>query len=122
MPYTSPMRYVLPFLLFTLPAHADPATVVDVEARQTSDGWRFDVTLAHADTGWDDYADGWRVELEDGTIVGERPLGHPHVEEQPFTRATSGVAIPDDVTEVFVRARTNVDGWAETTSAVELPR
>jgi len=117
------MRYlILLLVLSALPANADPAEVVDVQARLTSDGWRFDVTIAHGDTGWDDYADGWRVELEDGTIVGERPLAHPHVEEQPFTRATSGVAIPESTGQVFIRARTNVEGWAEATTAVTLPR
>ena len=28
------------------------------------------VTLTHPDTGWDDYADGWRVEDADGTVLG----------------------------------------------------
>ncbi len=115
------MRYLIPLLILSFPAHADPAEVVGVEARSTSDGWRFDVTLAHGDTGWEDYADGWRVELADGTIVGERPLAHPHVDEQPFTRSTSGVAVPDGTEQIFIRARTNTDGWAETTTPVTLP-
>lgn len=110
------MKYLIPLLLAASPAFADPAEVVEINATALPNGWRFDVTLAHADTGWDDYADGWRVELADGTVVGDRPLGHPHVAEQPFTRATSGVTIPEDITQVFIRARTNVDGWAETTT------
>lgn len=116
------MNYRIILLLFAFPAHADPAEIVGVEATPGGDSWRFSVTLAHGDTGWDDYADGWRVELADGTIVGERPLAHPHVEEQPFTRSTSGVRIPDGTTQVFIRARTNVDGWAEDTSAYTLPQ
>lgn len=116
------MRYLIPLLLAATPALADPAQVVAVAATASTNGWRFDVTLAHGDTGWDDYADGWRVELADGTIVGERPLAHPHVAEQPFTRSTSGVAIPDGTTEVFIRARTNVDGWAEDTTPHNLSR
>ena len=93
-----------------------------MNASPTPSGWRFDVTLAHAETGWDDYADGWRIELADGTILAERPLSHPHVEEQPFTRSTSGVALPDGVAQVFVRARTSVEGWADATTPVTIPR
>ncbi len=116
------MHYRFLLLLFALPAHADPAEIVGVEATSGSDGWRFSVTLAHEDTGWDDYADGWRVELSDGTIVGDRPLAHPHVNEQPFTRSASGVAIPEGTDRVFIRARTNVDGWAEDTVPFSLPQ
>ncbi|MEL7027071.1 MAG: hypothetical protein AAGO57_07585, partial [Pseudomonadota bacterium] len=78
------------------------------------------VTLRHGDTGWDDYADGWRVELADGSVLGTRELLHPHVNEQPFTRSLSGVEIPDGTNEVFIRASTNVDGWGETTTAYNL--
>jgi hypothetical protein len=99
------------------PALADPARVVGAEASLGATGWTFHVTLEHGDTGWNDYADGWRIETPDGTILGERPLLHPHVEEQPFTRSLSGVAIPDSVTRVVIRARTNVDGWAEDVSS-----
>lgn len=116
------MKYLIPLLLSASPVLADPAQVVDVSATNSANGWRFDVTLAHGDTGWDDYADGWRVELADGTIVGDRPLAHPHVAEQPFTRATSGVTIPDGTTQVFIRARTNTDGWSAETTPFDLPR
>jgi hypothetical protein len=116
------MRRIFPLLLLAAtPALADPARVVAVEATPGADGWRFAVTLEHGDTGWDDYADGWRVELADGTVIAERPLAHPHVDEQPFTRATSGVTIPDGVTEVFIRARTSVEGWATDVSIVAIP-
>ena len=58
-------------------------------------------------TGWDDYADGWRVEAPDGTILGNRELLHPHANEQPFTRSLSGVVIPADLEEIQIRTRTN---------------
>ncbi|MEM7721486.1 MAG: hypothetical protein AAF376_03855 [Pseudomonadota bacterium] len=108
--------------LLPLPALADPASIVGVEAVQSGEAWRFEVTIEHGDTGWDDYADGWRVELADGTVLATRTLFHPHVEEQPFTRSQSGIDIPDGVTEVQVRASTNVEGWADTTEAFQLPR
>lgn len=102
------------FAIFATPVLADPAEVVGIEIRQTSDGWRFDVAIAHGDTGWDDYADGWRIETPTGEILGERPLAHPHVDEQPFTRALSRVEIPATTTQIMVRASTNVDGYADT--------
>jgi len=96
------------------PAFADPARIVAAEAVPSGAGWRVSVTLEHGDTGWDDYADGWRVELADGTVIDTRPLAHPHVNEQPFTRSLSGVAVPGDTGTVFIRARTSTTGWGET--------
>ncbi len=110
----------LALTLSAAPALADPAEIVDATARATGAGWQFDVTIAHGDTGWEDYADGWRVELADGTILGTRVLVHPHVEEQPFTRSLREVVIPEGVSEVHIRAATNVTGWATTRRALTL--
>ena len=114
------MKQILPFLLLPSIALADDAVIEAAEARQSGDTWTFSVTLSHGDTGWDDYADGWRVVTEDGTELGYRELLHPHVNEQPFTRSLSGVAIPDGVTEVFIEARTNTDGWGQARFPVAL--
>ena len=92
-------------------AFADDAAIEAAEAWQSGNVWTFSVTLSHGDTGWDDYADGWRVVAADGTELGFRELLHPHVAEQPFTRSLSGVTIPDGITQVFIEARTNTDGW-----------
>ena len=100
------------FLLASTAAVADTPVVVDGTARETGPGWTFDVTVSHPDTGWDHYADGWSVFAPDGTELGYRELLHPHETEQPFTRSLSGVSIPDGVTEVVIRARCSVDGWA----------
>jgi hypothetical protein len=94
-------------------ASADPAVVEAASAAASGDDWTFSVTLSHGDTGWDDYADGWRIEDEGGTVLGTRELLHPHVTEQPFTRSLSGVTVPDGTTTVYIRARTNVEGWGE---------
>lgn len=104
------------------PALADPVEIVDVTARQDSQGWTFDVTLLHPDTGWDHYADAWEVLGPDGTSLGIRELVHPHVDEQPFTRSLSGVAVPDDVDHVLIRARCLVDGWSAVQMQVDLKR
>lgn len=72
-------------------------------------GLRFDVTVRHADEGWDHYADAWQVLAADtGELLAERILAHPHTAEQPFTRSLSGVVIPSDTRQVRVRARCNV--------------
>ena len=105
------MKYSLVFALLVTPAAADPVSIDRVVATATGDTWRFDVTLSHPDTGWDHYADGWRVLDMNGNELGMRVLYHPHVEEQPFTRSLSGVVIPAGLREVQIEARCSVDGW-----------
>ncbi len=92
-----------------------------------SDTFTFHVTVAHPDTGWDDYADGWDVVLPDGTVVTKnqgdtftRLLAHPHETEQPFTRSQSGVVIPTGITMVTVRAHDIVDGFGGHEVVVDL--
>ncbi|RMG87022.1 MAG: hypothetical protein D6712_06400 [Chloroflexi bacterium] len=104
------------------------ANVVFVRAVQATNGtWTFHVTVEHPDTGWEDYADGWDVELPDGTVLKRNPddpftrlLLHPHVNEQPFTRSQSGLVIPEGVTQVTVRAHDLVDGWGGREITVDL--
>ena len=106
------MRYVAALLFLCAgPALADPVQIEDVRAVKTGATWTFDVTVRHPDTGWDHYADGWRVLDMDGAELGMRVLHHPHVDEQPFTRSLSGVAIPEGTTQVQIEARCSVDGW-----------
>jgi hypothetical protein len=103
-------------------ALAGEADVVGVEASQSGGSWRFDVAVRHADTGWEHYADSWRVVGPDGTVYGTRVLVHPHVDEQPFTRSLSGVSIPEDVTTVTVEAHDSVHEYGGVTMEVTLPR
>ncbi|MGJ8603059.1 MAG: hypothetical protein ACSHXH_02960 [Marivita sp.] len=107
-------RVLICLACFAEPVLADPPDIIAVEI----DGTRVSVTLAHPDTGWDHYADGWRIEAEDGTIVGTRILLHPHVEEQPFTRSMTVTDLPEGA--LFMRAKCSVDGWSET--RVPVPR
>lgn len=111
--YTARMKYVIPLLFLAGLAQADPPEITAATAQKSGASWSFSVTLIHPDTGWDHYADGWRVEDASGTVLGTRVLAHPHVHEQPFTRNLSGVEIPNGATKVFIRSRCLVDGWSD---------
>ena len=58
----------------------------------------------------------------DGTVLGTCTLLHPHDAEQPFTRSLSGVAIPDHVVEVTIRARDRLHGYGGPELTVGVPR
>jgi hypothetical protein len=90
---------------------AGSVEIINVKAEKQKSGWLFNVTLKHEDTGWDHYADAWRVVTKDGKELGVRTLFHPHVDEQPFTRSLRDVTIPSTVSEVFVEAHDKVHGW-----------
>jgi len=101
---------------------AGEADVLDVQvARQTDGTYRFDVTVAHVDTGWDHYADAFEVVAPDGEVLGVRELLHPHVDEQPFTRSLGGVEIPEGVTKVTVRAHDSVHAYGGAVLEVNVP-
>ena len=103
------------------------ADVIFVRAVLQGESWTFHVTVAHPDTGWEDYADGWDVVLPDGTVLRPdesspftRLLLHPHETEQPFTRSQSGIVIPAEVATVTVRAHDLVDGFGGQEIVVDL--
>jgi len=103
-------------------AMAGEADVVDVEVTKQGEGqFRFDVTVRHADEGWEHYADRWDVVGPDGAVLGSRELLHPHVNEQPFTRSLTGVEIPRDVEEVTIRAHDSVHGLGGAEMTVAVP-
>ncbi|MEL7430393.1 MAG: hypothetical protein AAFN43_10380 [Pseudomonadota bacterium] len=105
---------------FLRPVSAGEADVIAVEVSGNGPEYRFSVTVKHADTGWDHYADAWEVVGDDGTVYGKRVLAHPHVDEQPFTR--SGTAsIPAGIKQVVVRAHDSVHGHGGSTIRVDLP-
>jgi hypothetical protein len=114
------MRYLIPFLLLATPALAEFPVVESAKAQKAGSGWRYVVTLSHPDTGWEHYADGWRVETPEGEVLGVRELLHPHVNEQPFTRSLSGVVVPEGLKTVHIRARCNLDGWSDTVFVLPL--
>ena len=102
-------------------AAAGEVEIVDARATGGGGTYAFSVTLRHGDTGWDHYADAWRVEAADGTVLGTRILHHPHEDEQPFTRSLSGVRVPPVVRTVHIRARDKLHGWTVNRYEVSLP-
>jgi len=115
------MITALGLALLPVVAFAGEVDVVDARATHSGDGtWRFDVTLRHADEGWDHYADAWDVVAPDGSVLATRVLYHPHVDEQPFTRSLSGVRIPDGLTTVTIRGHDKVHGYGGKTLTVTL--
>ena len=104
-----------------MPVFAAEPKIENVNVRKTGDTWRFDVTISHPDTGWDHYADGWRVLDMGGKVLGMRELAHPHVNEQPFTRSLSGVRIPAGTKKVQVQARDLPGGWNASGKVIKLP-
>ena len=123
----NPMKYALILfsimLLISTAGYADEADVVEVDIKKTGDDtYFFQVTLKHADEGWDHYANKWDVVAPDDTVLGTRTLYHPHVDEQPFTRSLSDVKIPGSVTEVTVRAHDSVHEYGGKTVTVAVPK
>ena len=104
-------------------ARGGQADVLDVKiVREAGGTFRFDVTVRHADAGWDHYADRWEILAPDGRVLATRELRHPHVDEQPFTRELLGVNIPEDIRQVMVRAHDSQHGFGGREVSVELPR
>jgi len=94
-------------------AWANQAEIVNVMLEPSANRWTFHVTLKHADTGWDHYADDWRIVDSKGHVLGNRKLWHPHVGEQPFTRSLADVLIPKGTEIVYIEAHDKVHGWSK---------
>lgn len=103
-------------------ALAGEADVVDGSITALGDGrYRINATVAHADTGWEHYADRWDVLAPDGTVLGVRELAHPHVNEQPFTRSLT-LEIPAGIHVVTLRANDSQHGLGGETFELAVPK
>lgn len=109
-------------LLYCSGTYADDAKIVDVNISTTGKAnvYRIDVTLEHADEGWDHYANRWDVLDQQGKVIGSRTLHHPHVNEQPFTRSLT-LTIPNQVTAVTIVASDSVHGDNPESVTVTVP-
>jgi len=102
-------------------ANAGEVSIVAVDFRTMDHRlWSIQVTLQHADSGWEHYADHWRVVDNAGHVVADRVLYHPHVDEQPFTRGLQGVTLPAEINRLVVEAHDNVHGWTKQRLQVNL--
>ena len=101
---------------------AGPVEIVAAEVVRAGSAYKATVTLRHDDTGWEHYADAWRLITAAWEVLATRVLTHPHVDEQPFTRSLDGIHLPDDVRVVYVEARDTVHGWAPTKLRAEVGR
>jgi hypothetical protein len=103
-------------------ARAGEADVLEARAACSAQRvCRFAVTLRHADSGWEHYANRWEVVGPDGEVLATRVLRHPHVEEQPFTRELPGVRLPESLSRVRIRAHDSVHAYGGAELWVELP-
>ena len=111
-------------LLGLQPVQAGQADVLKVDIRPAAEVGRFDVevTLRHADSGWDHYANRWEVLAPDGRVIATRVLAHPHVNEQPFTRGLAGVRIPGEYTWVRVRGHDLIHGYGGREVTLSVPQ
>jgi len=107
-------------LLLSTASIANEVRIVDVRV-ECSSSCSFAVTLEHADTGWDHYANQWDVMTLDDKLLGSRVLYHPHENEQPFTRSLSDVTIPQGVSQVKIRARDKLHGYSSQEFVVDIP-
>ena len=106
------LLFIAFLVVFSVASLAGEADVLEVNVSKTgTNQYRFSVTVLHADTGWEHYADKWEVVGPDGSVLGVRTLLHPHVNEQPFTRGLSSVEIPAGTDRVTVRAHDSVHGY-----------
>jgi len=97
------------------------AQVTHVVATQSSSGsWCFNTSVRHNDQGWKHYANGWQVIDFEGNQLGYRRLGHPHDNEQPFTRSQCDIKIPIGISKVIVRAKCNNHGFGGKPIMVDL--
>lgn len=117
------LRALILTLCLGLPGSVLAADVIAVDVTRNSDGtYRIAATIRSEETGWDKYADKWQVLGPDGSILGTRVLHHPHVSEQPFTRALPALRLPADIAEIRVRAHDSVTGFGGVERVVTLPR
>ncbi len=114
-------KCLLSGFLITTVAYAEPADVLNVEVNDQGDTlYTFKVTVQHADTGWDHYADAWVIFTEDGEYLASRNLQHPHIKEQPFTRSLPNLPVSEAITSVVIRAHCSRDGFGGKEITVQL--
>lgn len=115
--------FALLTIFFAAPAYADYADVVEADVKSESDSrYTFSVTVSHKDTGWDHYVDRWEILTMDDQVITGRVLRHPHMGQQSFTRPLHFVPLPDDISQVKIRAHCSRDGFGGKALEIQLPK
>jgi len=96
--------------------------VVSAELEPDGDAYRLSVTLSSPYDSPERYADAFRAVDGDGALLGVRELAHDHANEQPFTRALTGLTIPDGVDRITVEGRDLEHGWGGEAVTIDVPR
>lgn len=118
----SPLFALSTLLILSWSAHADSPRVVSAKLIEIGKNtYRVEVTLIHADTGWEHYADKWEVMGPDDIIIAKRVLYHPHVDEQPFTRSLSGVKLGPNLRFVRIRPHDKQHGYGDISVYLPIP-
>ena len=117
--------HVLGIILFWLgllpfSALGGEVEVVGAKASCVANLCTVSATLEHADSGWDHYANYWRILSPDGEEVGKRVLLHPHENEQPFTRSLGNIKVPSNVEYITIEGHDSVHGYGGPTFKIIL--
>jgi hypothetical protein len=95
--------------------------VIGATATAAGDGtWTVSATISSPYETADRYTDAWRILAPDGSVLGVRELLHDHAEEQPFTRALSGVVIEEGIAFITIEGRDQLSGWGGAVTEVVL--
>lgn len=121
-----PIRAIVTGLLLALAVAAracanEPVPVGTKIFPEAGGTFRIEVTVRHADKGFEHFADRWEVRAPDGRVLATRVLLHPHEDEQPFTRDQPGVDIPTGVRQVTIRVHDRVHGWGPKMLTIDVP-
>ncbi|WP_187647556.1 hypothetical protein [Nitrosophilus labii] len=107
------MKKLSLFLSFLFVMYANEPKILKVDCKRAVDNsYSFFVTVKHNDTSSEHYVTRWEVLSEKGDILAIRILYHPHINEQPFTRALYGIELPN-ISKVYIRAYDIVHGYSK---------
>ncbi len=111
---TNPILLLSLSILIASPVFSGEAIIEKVSAEcNLKRICKFNVTVKHADEGWNHFANGWQIFTPQGELLGHRALAHPHVNEQPFTRSIRNIKIPENVDSVIFKANDSVHGTSD---------